>query len=159
MTLYQKITLIKDETYILKGTVFDHLAMSGSIDEEKMMAVLKEVKLFEIFENQGGLRFQLNEGAKNLSGGQRQRLALARALLRESEEIILKIMKRLAKDKIVIFITHRMAHCKESQLTFVMKEGRLIQQGSYDELFNQANLFRDLVENQKNLERIIENER
>ena len=110
-----------------------------------------------------------------LSGGQRQRLALARALLRESdvyifdeatnnvdresEEIILKIMKRLAKDKIVIFITHRMAHCKESQLTFVMKEGRLIQQGSYDELFNQANLFRELVENQKNLERIIENER
>ena len=175
MTLYQKITLIKDETYILKGTVFDHLAMSGCIDEEKMMAVLKEVKLFEVFENQGGLRFQLNEGAKNLSGGQRQRLALARALLRESdvyifdeatnnvdresEEIILKIMKRLAKDKIVIFITHRMAHCKESHLTFVMKEGRLIQQGSYEELFNQANLFRELVENQKNLERIIENER
>ena len=63
------------------------------------------------------------------------------------------------KDKIVIFITHRMAHCKESQLTFVMKEGRLIQQGSYEELFNQANLFRELVENQKNLERIIENER
>ena len=149
--------------------------MSGCIDEEKMMAVLKEVKLFEVFENQGGLKFQLNEGAKNLSGGQRQRLALARALLRESdvyifdeatnnvdresEEIILKIMKRLAKDKIVIFITHRMAHCKESHLTFVMKEGRLIQQGSYDELFNQANLFRELVENQKNLERIIENER
>ena len=64
MTLYQKITLIKDETYILKGTVFDHLAMSGCIDEEKMMAVLKEVKLFEVFENQGGLKFQLNEGAK-----------------------------------------------------------------------------------------------
>ena len=56
--------------------------------KEKMMAVLKEVKLFEIFENQGGLRFQLNEGAKNLSGGQRQRLALARALLRESDVYI-----------------------------------------------------------------------
>ena len=69
------------------------------------------------------------------------------------------IRYHLNKDKIVIFITHRMAHCKESQLTFVMKEGRLIQQGSYDELFNQANLFRELVENQKNLERIIENER
>ena len=36
MTLYQKITLIKDETYILKGTVFNHLAMSGCIDEEKI---------------------------------------------------------------------------------------------------------------------------
>ena len=124
-------------------------------------------------------QFRISELAsrypKQLSGGQRQRLALARALLRESdayifdeatnnvdresEEIILKIMKRLAKDKIVIFITHRMAHCKESQLTFVMKEGRLIQQGSYEELFKQDNLFRELVENQKNLERIIENER
>lgn len=55
--------------------------MSGCIDEEKMMAVLKEVKLFEVFENQGGLRFQLNEGAKNLSGGQRQRLALAMSVI------------------------------------------------------------------------------
>ena len=175
MTLYQKMTLIKDETYILKGTVYDHLAMSGCLDQEKMMNVLKEVRLFEVFENQGGLNFQLNEGAKNLSGGQRQRLALARALLyesdvyifdeatnnvdRESEEIILKIMERLAKNKIVIFITHRMAHCKKSQLTFVLKEGRLIQQGSYDELFNQDNLFKELVENQRNLERIIENEK
>lgn len=52
-----------------------------------------------------------------------------------------------------------MAHCKKSQLTFVLKEGRLIQQGSYDELFNQDNLFKELVENQRNLERIIENEK
>ena len=142
---------------------------------KKIINVLKEVRLFEVFENQGGLNFQLNEGAKNLSGGQRQRLALARGLLyesdvyifdeatnnvdRESEEIILKIMERLAKNKIVIFITHRMAHCKKSQLTFVLKEGRLIQQGSYDELFNQDNLFKELVENQRNLERIIVNEK
>ena len=40
-----------------------------------------------------------------------------------------------------------------------VKEGRLIQQGSYDELFNQDNLFKELVENQRNLERIIENEK
>ena len=175
MTLYQKMTLIKDETYILKGTVYDHLAMSGCLNQDKMVAVLKEVKLFEVFEKQGGLEFQLNEGAKNLSGGQRQRLALARALLHESdvyifdeatnnvdhesEKIILNIMKRLAKDKIVIFITHRLAHCKESQLTFVMENGKLLQQGSYDELLNQDNLFKELVENQKRLERIIENER
>lgn len=175
MTLYQKMTLIKDETYILKGTVYDHLAMSGCLNQDKMIAVLKEVKLFEVFEKQGGLEFQLNEGAKNLSGGQRQRLALARALLHESdvyifdeatnnvdhesEKIILNIMKRLAKDKIVIFITHRLAHCKESQLTFVMENGKLLQQGSYDELLNQDNLFKELVENQKRLERIIENER
>ena len=149
--------------------------MSGCFNQDKMEAVLKEVKLFDVFEKQGGLNFQLNEGAKNLSGGQRQRLALARALLyesdvyifdeatnnvdRESEEIILKIMKRLAKDKIVVFITHRLAHCKESQCTFVMNEGRLIQQGSYEELLNEGGLFKKLVENQKNLERIIENER
>lgn len=175
MTLYQKMTLIKDETYILKGTVYNHLAMSGCLNQDKMIAVLKEVKLFEVFEKQGGLEFQLNEGAKNLSGGQRQRLALARALLHESdvyifdeatnnvdhesEKIILNIMKCLAKDKIVIFITHRLAHCKESQLTFVMENGKLLQQGSYDELLNQDNLFKELVENQKRLERIIENER
>ena len=37
MTLYQKMTLIKDETYILKGTVYNHLAMSGCLDQEKMI--------------------------------------------------------------------------------------------------------------------------
>ena len=80
-------------------------------------------------------------------------------LFNSNKKISKKTQEAISKDKIVIFITHRMAHCKESQLTFVMKEGRLIQQGSYEELFNQANLFRELVENQKNLERIIENER
>lgn len=174
MLLYQRMTLIKDETYILKGSVYDHLAMSGCKDKEKMIDVLRQVKLYDIFEKQGGISFQLNEGAKNLSGGQRQRLALARAMLYESdvyvfdeatnnvdctsEEIILDMMKQLAKDKIVVLITHRMSHCKKSDMTFVVDEGKLVQQGSYEELLKQGKQFKTLVEKQNHLERILENE-
>lgn len=174
-TLYQRMTLIKDETYILKGSVYEHLAMSGCTDQEKMIDVLKQVKLYDLFEKQGGLSFVLSEGAKNLSGGQRQRLALARAILHESdvyifdeatnnvdknsEEIILDMMKQLAEDKIVILITHRLAHCKKSNQTFVMEKGKLVQQGSYNELLKQGKQFKVLVEKQSHLERILEDER
>lgn len=174
MLLYQRMTLIKDETYILKGSVYDHLAMSGCKDKEKMIQVLKQVKLYDVLKRQGVLSFQLNEGAKNLSGGQRQRLALARAMLHESdvylfdeatnnvdrtsEEIILEMMKQLAKDKIVVLITHRLSHCKKSDMTFVVDEGKLVQQGSYEELLKQGKQFKTLVEKQNHLERILENE-
>ena len=170
---YENLGFIFQEFNLLDSlTIFENIAVPLTLANVDKKEIIKRVE--EVAEKLDVAQ-TLDKYPNECSGGQRQRLALARALLREtdvyifdeatnnvdreSEEIILKIMKRLAKDKIVIFITHRMAHCKESQLTFVMKEGRLIQQGSYDELFNQANLFRELVENQKNLERIIENER
>ena len=170
---YENLGFIFQEFNLLDSlTIFENIAVPLTLANVDKKEITKRVE--EVAEKLDVAQ-TLDKYPNECSGGQRQRLALARALLRESdvyifdeatnnvdresEEIILKIMKRLAKDKIVIFITHRMAHCKESQLTFVMKEGRLIQQGSYEELFKQANLFRELVENQKNLERIIENER
>lgn len=161
-TLYQKITLIKDETYILKGSVYDHLLMSGCNDRDRMIEVLKLVHLYDYFNEYEGLEFQLLEGAKNLSGGQRQRLALARAILHdsdvyvfdeatnnvdsESENIILDIMQNLAKDKIVLMITHRMAHCMKSNKTMVMQEGKLLAFDSYSDLLKSNNYFKELVE-------------
>lgn len=174
-TLYQKITLIKDETYILKGSVYDHLLMSGCNDRDRMIEVLKLVHLYDYFNEYEGLEFQLLEGAKNLSGGQRQRLALARAILHdsdvyvfdeatnnvdsESENIILDIMQNLAKDKIVLMITHRMAHCMKSNKTMVMQEGKLLAFDSYSDLLKSNNYFKELVEQQERLERILSDER
>lgn len=174
-TLYQRITTIKDETYILKGSVYDHLLMSGCNDQDKMIEVLKQVHLYDYFNEYGGLDFELLEGAKNLSGGQRQRLALARAILHdsdvyifdeatnnvdsESENIIMDIMLDLAKDKIVIMITHRMAHCKKSNKTIVMQDGRLLAFDKYSNLLENNSYFKELVEQQERLERILSDER
>ena len=160
MTLYQKITLIKDETYILKGTVFNHLAMSGCIDEEKMMAVLKEVKLFEVFENQGGLKFQLNEGAKNLSGGQRQRISIARALLKnasiifldeatasldpENEVLVQKAIAQLVENKTVIMIAHRLRTVVDADQILVLDDGKLVEYGTHNELMKKKGVYQKL---------------
>ena len=175
--LQEKIAYIPQFPQIFSQTIRENLVLGNDkITDEEILEIAEKCRLKDvILSTENGLDTKINSEKIIFSSGEMQRLELMRALLkradvyifdeatnnvdRESEEIILKIMKRLAKDKIVIFITHRMAHCKESQLTFVMKEGRLIQQGSYEELFKQANLFRELVENQKNLERIIENER
>ena len=174
-TLYQRITTIKDETYILKGSVYDHLLMSGCNDQDKMIEVLKQVHLYDYFKEYGGLDFELLEGAKNLSGGQRQRLALARAILHdsdvyifdeatnnvdsESENIIMDIMLDLAKDKIVIMITHRMSHCKKSNKTIVMQDGKLLAFDKYSNLLENNSYFKELVEQQERLERILSDER
>ena len=84
--------------------------------------------------------------------------------IRESGVIVPLIVRSRPEGGYEIISGHRRCEaCRELGIekvpVHVLKEGRLIQQGSYDELFNQDNLFKELVENQRNLERIIVNEK
>ena len=103
--LYEKITRVRHDSYLFKGTVFDNLLMgitrknlvekygvvlneheqsdilcNGSL-ENAMYNVLKQVDLYDTIIEKGGLMMPIEEKASNLSGGQKQRLVLARAIL------------------------------------------------------------------------------
>ena len=97
-----------------------------------MRAALKKVNLLAFLDTQQGLETPLTEKAGNLSGGQKQRLALARALLHdtpvyifdeatsnidmESEEMIMEVIRELAKTKTVLLISHRLANVVDADL-------------------------------------------
>ena len=168
-------SLLKNITYVglmsvfFKGTVRENLLLADpKSSDEKLWDVLSECNLDGFLKTENGLDTLLTENAGNLSGGQKQRLALARALLHdskvyifdeatsnvdvESEEVILKEIRRLTKSKTVIMITHRLANVKDADQIMCLKDGKLEGTGTHEELLRECTEYKSLWENQKELE-------
>lgn len=168
--IMKNITLVSHDSYLFKGTVRDNLMMGSPMASDDMMtAVLRRVNLADFVESEGGLDMQLNERASNLSGGQKQRLAMARALLKdsgvyifdeatsnidiESEEMIMSVIRELAKTKSVLLISHRLANVVNSDDIYMLKDGVIVESGTHDELTANKKAYADMYENQMKLEK------
>lgn len=168
--IMKNITLVSHDSYLFKGTVRDNLMMGCPMASDDMMtAALKRVNLADFVESEGGLDMQLNERASNLSGGQKQRLAMARALLKdsgvyifdeatsnidiESEEMIMSVIRELAKTKSVLLISHRLANVVNSDDIYMLKDGVIVESGTHDELIANKKAYADMYENQMKLEK------
>lgn len=168
-SLMRTITLVTHESYLFKGTVKDNLLMAdGLADDEKMADVLGQVNLWDFLQTQEGLMTKLEERGTNFSGGQRQRLAIARALLHdspvyifdeatsnidaESEEIIMEVIKKLAKKKTVILISHRLANAVLADDIYVLEHGKIAGHGDHKTLMEQKGLYASLFNTQQSLE-------
>lgn len=165
---WKHVTYVGHECVLFKGSVRDNLTMGKTISDEQLLSALKQVQLYDFIMNQEGLDTQLLEQASNLSGGQRQRLGLARALLKdseiylfdeatssidvESEDAILQVIRSLAKKKTVLMITHRLANVKPCDMIYVMKDGRVIESGTHNELLAHQAVYADLYQKQQELE-------
>ena len=158
----QQITYVSQHPHIMKGTLRDVLSFGMNVSDEEIIAACKEVQLLDVINRQpGGLDTIIGEGGLGLSGGERQRVALARAFLRngqvlildevtahldvKTESIISSAIQRLMENKIVIIIGHRLQTMHWASTLYVLKQGRIIQQGSYEELIAVEGYFKDLV--------------
>lgn len=168
-SLMSNITVVSGNSYIFKGTVRDNLLMGNPrAKDEDMNKALKMVNLEAFLDAQKGLDTELLEQGSNLSGGQKQRLALARALLHdsavyifdeatsnidvESEEMIMKVIHQLAGTKTVLLISHRLANVTGSDKIYVLKDGKIDEEGTHDTLMAQNGRYRELYSAQKALE-------
>ena len=158
----QQITYVSQHPHIMKGTLRDVLSFGMNVSDEEIIAACKEVQLLDVINRQQeGLDTVIGEGGLGLSGGERQRVALARAFLRKgqvlildevtahldvkTEAIISSAIQRLMENKIVIIIGHRLQTMHWASTLYVLKQGRIIQQGSYEELIAVDGYFKDLV--------------
>ena len=158
----QQITYVSQHPHIMKGTLRDVLSFGMNVSDEEIIAACKEVQLLDVINRQQeGLDTVIGEGGLGLSGGERQRVALARAFLRKgqvlildevtahldvkTESIISSAIQRLMENKIVIIIGHRLQTMHWASTLYVLKQGRIIQQGSYEELIAVDGYFKDLV--------------
>lgn len=168
-SLMEHVTLIRHNSYLFKGTVADNLRMAkADASEAEMIAVLQKVNLWDFLSVQQGLETELLEKASNLSGGQCQRLALARALLRdseiyifdeatsnidmESEELIMAVIHELAQTKSVLLISHRLSNVVKSDCIYMLADGVIQESGSHEELMNKKGAYQKLFAYQEQLE-------
>lgn len=167
--LMKQITLVEHNPYIFAGTVRSNL-LDGNCyaSDEQLMAVLEKVNLLNYFKELDGLDSEIEERGNNLSGGQKQRLSIARALLHdsgvyifdeatsnidiESEEIIMQVIEAMKKDKIVILISHRLANVVNCKCNYVFSHGKLIGNGSHDQLMQENLEYHQLVKTQQEIE-------
>lgn len=168
-SIMQNVTYISHQSYLFKGTVRENLLMGKvGATEEELWDVLRRVKLADFLREEKGLDTPLLEKASNLSGGQCQRLALARALLHdseiyifdestsnidvESENDIMAEIYRLAKTKTIILISHRLANVIESDNVYVMDGGNIVECGKHEALLALNGVYASLWNVQQNLE-------
>ena len=167
------LTLVPHNAAIFKGTVESNLRMAKpDADEAQLWAALEQVNLADFCRSQNGLQTALHEGGSNLSGGQRQRLAMARALLHdtpiyifdeatsnvdaESENDIMQAILSLAGKKTIILISHRLANVVHSDCIYAMSNGRVIEQGTHDQLLAKQGAYSRLYLAQRQLETLEE---
>ena len=158
----QQITYVSQHPHIMKGTLRDVVSFGMNVSDKEIIEACKEVQLLDVINRQQeGLDTVIGEGGLGLSGGERQRVALARAFLRKgqvlildevtahldvkTESIISSAIQRLMENKIVIIIGHRLQTMHWASTLYVLKQGRIIQQGSYEELIAVDGYFKDLV--------------
>lgn len=168
-SLMNNITGVSHNSYLFKGTVRENLLMGKpDASEEEMLKVLKRVKLYDFLMKEEGLDTKLLEKASNLSGGQCQRLALARALLHdtpiyifdeatsnidvESEEAIMEQIYQLAKEKMVILISHRLANVVNADSIIVLENGNIVEHGTHENLMKKNGTYASMMKTQLGLE-------
>ena len=151
--LRQYINYLPQQSYIFSGSILDNLTLGASPDitqEDIIMACqIAEIRA-DIEAMPLGYQTELSDGA-GLSGGQKQRLALARALLTQAPILILdeatsgldvltekKVINNLMQltDKTIIFVAHRLSIAKQVDRVLVLDKGKLIEEGSHQELIN-----------------------
>ena len=168
-SLMKHITMVRHNSYLFKGTVEENLRMGKpEAQENELKEVLRKVNLWDFLNTQEGLKTRLLERGSNFSGGQCQRLCIARALLHntpvyifdeaasnidvESEEIIMEVIRGLARTKTVLLISHRLANVKKSDRIYVLDQGRMAEQGSHEELLKKNGVYAKMYRTQRNLE-------
>ena len=168
-TLKKKVTRVSHNSYLFKGTIRENLLMGNeNATEQEMELALEKVNMLKFVMAQGGLDYELQEKAANLSGGQKQRLALARALLHdsdiylfdeatsnvdaESEDAIMKVVRALSKVKTVVLISHRLANVVNANHIYVMKDGTVVEAGPHSSLLENKSYYRNLYQSQMELE-------
>lgn len=160
-------TLITNDSYLVKGTVREHLSVRKNITEEEMYNALEKVNLRDFVEEHGGLDYELAIGASNLSGGQKQRLLAAKAILKDSylyildeavsniddysKEIVLNAFDSIKEGKIIIVISHDLETVTNADNIYVLKDKRIIEEGIHDELIEENSLYRRLFTDQQQL--------
>ncbi|HET6429011.1 MAG TPA: ABC transporter ATP-binding protein [Phycisphaerae bacterium] len=165
------VGIVLQEPFLFRGTIFSNLTYGRrDATAEQVLAAAKAANAHDfIMRHPLGYDTYIGERGAGLSGGERQRISIARALLydprilvfdeatsnvdTESEQLIQEAMVRVTAGRTTIVIAHRLSTLKNSDRIVVIDEGRLVEQGSHEDLMARDGLYAKLVRIQTELSR------
>lgn len=157
-----QIAYVPQKPYLFRGTIRDNIAFGTNASWEAIKESAIKAGAHEFIMGRAkGYDDVIGEGGLGLSGGEIQRIALARAFLHSGQILILDevsahldvktetyigaALQRLMAEKLVLCIGHRVQTMRWVDRLLVMKEGRIVQQGSFSKLSDEEGFFKDLV--------------
>lgn len=157
--LYGRMAMIHQKVFMFDDTLKNNITMYKNYSEAEISQAVKDAGLEDVVKNNSsGIEQNVGENGKNLSGGEQQRIAIARALLRKSDVLILdeatssldnevaaKIENTVLnqKDMTAIVITHKLVEniLRQYDGIIVMHKGRIAEYGTFDELMERKEKF------------------
>lgn len=165
-SLRENIGIVTQETYLFHDTVFNNLMYARpNATKEEVVAACKAANIHDFIETlENKYDTTVGERGHKLSGGERQRLAIARVLLKnpqilildeatssldsENEALIQAALTPLIKGRTSLVIAHRLSTIVQADLILVVKDGRIAETGSHEELIQEDGLYNRLYKTQ-----------
>ncbi|MCI5080480.1 MAG: ABC transporter ATP-binding protein/permease [Saprospiraceae bacterium] len=160
--LRQKIALVSQDVYLFHGSIRENIAYgTNDTSLEAIIQASRKAQLHEFVASlPDGYDTMIGEKGIKLSGGQRQRLSIARAILKnapilildeatsavdtQTEQAIQSSLRQLTADKTAIIIAHRLSTIRQADQIVVLKQGRITEQGSHEDLLLQQGDYAEL---------------
>jgi ATP-binding cassette, subfamily B, multidrug efflux pump len=167
--LWSRIGLVPQKPYLFSGTVASNLRYGNpEATDDELWDALRIAQGQDFVQAMGGLESGIAQGGTNVSGGQRQRLAIARAIVKRPDIYLFddsfsaldlstdarlrRALRPVTVGSTVVIVAQRVSTIVDADHIIVLEDGRIVGQGTHDQLLDSCETYQEIVESQRSAE-------